>query len=113
MKKSLSFDDVLLEPKYSDIESRVQKKKIIFHNPLKKISFNRINVFVANKEEKKLYDKSLEGIIPKNQIIIGVHKIGAQRNFIEQYYKKNTLLIMIDDDIDGVFSLSHFMVQNK
>ena len=54
---------------------------------------------IINKEEKKLYDKSLEGIIPKNQIIIGVHKIGAQRNFIEQYYKKNTLLIMIDDDI--------------
>ena len=68
-----------------------------------KINFEKINVFVANKEEKKLYSESLKNLIPENQIIVGVHKIGLQRNFIENYYKENTKLIMIDDDIDGVY----------
>jgi len=63
------------------------------------IDKQRITIFVANKEEEEIYNKSLNG---KYKIVVGVPTIGKQRNFIEQYYSEGTKLMMFDDDIDAV-----------
>ena len=63
------------------------------------IDKHKITIFVANKEEEKIYNKSLNG---QYKIVVGVPTIGKQRNFIEQYYSEGTKLMMFDDDIDAV-----------
>lgn len=65
---------------------------------------SRITVFVADQDEYKLYLESLakDPYTNKCKIIVGVHTIGAQRNFIEKYYPEGTKLIMFDDDIEQV-----------
>ncbi len=64
------------------------------------IEKNKITIFVANEDEYKIYNKSLGS---DYKIVIGVHTIGKQRNFIEKYYKEGTKLVMFDDDLDGVY----------
>ena len=63
------------------------------------IDKKRIKIFVANKEEEKLYKESLKN---EYKIVVGVLTIGAQRNFIEKYYKEGTRLMMFDDDLEQV-----------
>ena len=63
------------------------------------IDRNKITIFVADKEEEKIYNESLDG---KYKIVVGVLTIGAQRNFIEKYYKEGTHLMMFDDDLEKV-----------
>ncbi len=63
------------------------------------IDKKRIKIFVANKEEEKLYRESLNN---EYKIVVGVLTIGAQRNFIEKYYKEGTRLMMFDDDLEQV-----------
>lgn len=62
---------------------------------------SRITIFVADQNELASYQKSLEDTPYKN-IVVGVHTIGAQRNFIEKYYPEGTKLIMFDDDVEEV-----------
>ena len=65
-----------------------------------KIPPSRITIFVADKEEKKLYEEA----IPKgtvNDIIVGVLGMDKIRNFIADYYPKGKHLVMMDDDIRG------------
>ena len=64
------------------------------------IDKNKITVFVANKDEEKIYKDSLGA---EYKIVIGVPTIGKQRNFIEKYYAEGTRLMMFDDDLDGIF----------
>lgn len=61
---------------------------------------DKITIFVADEEEYEIYKKSTE---KKYEIVIGVPTIGAQRNFIERYYREGTHLVMFDDDLDGIF----------
>ena len=63
------------------------------------IDKDKITVFVANKEEEKIYKDSLGD---EYEIVVGVPTIGKQRNFIEKYYAEGTNLMMFDDDIDAV-----------
>lgn len=62
----------------------------------------RVTVFVADAKEYELYLSALVGHKYGKNIVIGVPTIGAQRNFIEQYYPEGTRLMMFDDDIDQV-----------
>lgn len=65
---------------------------------------SRITVFVADVEEFKLYKESLstDEYAKHCPIVVGVHTIGAQRNFIEKYYPEGTKLVMFDDDVEEV-----------
>jgi hypothetical protein len=85
-------------PSYKRPETIKKKtlKIIDEHN----IDINRVTIFVADKEEEKEYINSLGS---KYKIVVGVPTIGEQRNFIEKYYPENTKLVMLDDDLDGVF----------
>ena len=64
------------------------------------IDNNKITIFVADENEKKIYKQSLKN---EYKIIVGVHTIGEQRNFIERYYQEGNKVMMFDDDLDGVY----------
>ena len=62
---------------------------------------SRITIFVADEDELVKYKESLKDT-PYGNIVVGVHTIGAQRNFIEKYYPEGTKLVMFDDDVEEV-----------
>jgi hypothetical protein len=65
-----------------------------------RIPASKITVFVADKEQEKLYKDTLkEGSYGK--IIVGIVGMGAIRNFISDYYPVGTQIVNIDDDIKG------------
>jgi len=55
-----------------------------------------ITIFVANPEEEELYKTATNN---KYKIVVGVLGIDKQRNFISNYYKKDEIIISMDDDI--------------
>lgn len=63
------------------------------------VSKNKIYLFVANKEQYKLYENN----VPKdlyNEIIIGKKGITNQRIFISQHFKQGQYVISMDDDVE-------------
>lgn len=94
-------DYVLAIPSYKR-EKTIQKKTLKLldeHN----ISPEKVVIFVANDEEKENYSKELQNHKYGKNIVVGVPTIGAQRNFIENYYPEGTKLMMFDDDLNGVY----------
>jgi len=76
------------------------KKKTLSLLKKYNIDNNKITIFVADEDEKKIYKQSLKN---EYKIIVGVHTIGEQRNFIERYYQEGNKVMMFDDDLDGVY----------
>ena len=65
-----------------------------------KIPPSKTTIFVADEEEKKLYEEA----IPKgavNDIVIGVLGMDKIRNFIADHCPKWKHIVMIDDDTSG------------
>jgi hypothetical protein len=63
------------------------------------ISSDKIYLFVANKEQYKLYESQ----VPKelyHKIIIGKKGIANQRNVISSYFKEGQYVISMDDDVE-------------
>ena len=58
----------------------------------------QVTIFVANEEELVKYEDALKGNYYSN-IVLGVPTIGAQRNFITNYYNDGDWVVMSDDDI--------------
>lgn len=85
-------------PSYKRAETIKNKTLKLLSNY--KIDNSLITIFVADKEEEKIYKDSLQG---DYKIVVGVPTIGKQRNFIEKYYEEGTKLMMFDDDLDGIF----------
>ena len=72
------------------------------------INPNKIYLFVADEDEKKIYLSN----IPRsnyNKIIVGVKGLRNQRNFIQQYFNNNENIVQFDDDISDIKQLT---VQN-
>jgi len=84
-------------PSYKRAETIKNKTLKLLSNY--KIDNSLITIFVADKEEEKIYKDSLQG---DYKIVVGVPTIGKQRNFIEKYYAEGTRLMMFDDDIEKV-----------
>lgn len=66
----------------------------------------KINIFVANNEEAKIYRET----IPKdmyNKIIVGVKGLLPQLRFIINYYPEGKHLVRFDDDIKEIFKKKH------
>lgn len=65
-----------------------------------RIPSNKITVFVANKEEEKIYKQFLD---PKTygKIVVAEKGLMNARNFISDYFPVGTLLVSMDDDIRG------------
>ena len=59
---------------------------------------NKIYIFVADKEQEKIY----RDILPKksyNKIVVGVPGIKNIRNFMPKYFKEGQYIFYMDDDI--------------
>ncbi len=91
-------DWIIVIPSYKR-EETVQKKTLatLAHY---KIPASRINIFVANNEQKDVYEKA----VPRgayNKLIVGVPGLAEVRNFIFDYYPAGTKIVMMDDDVTG------------
>lgn len=65
------------------------------------INSKKIYIFVANKDEYEKY----KFILPKDsyyKIIVGVLGITNQRKFMVKYFKENTNVVFMDDDIEKI-----------
>lgn len=63
------------------------------------VSSSRIYLFVANKEQERLYEEA----VPKqayNKIVVGKKGITNQRKFIAKYFKEGQYVISMDDDVE-------------
>lgn len=65
-----------------------------------RIPSNRINIFVANKEQEILYKQAIPST-DYNKIIVGVPGLAEVRNFISDYYPIGKRIVFMDDDISG------------
>lgn len=77
------------------------RSDVIEHQALKtladlKVPKSKINIFVANEEEREAYDTALRG---EYEIVVGIKGLGLQRQFINSYYPAETRIVSIDDDI--------------
>jgi hypothetical protein len=69
-----------------------------------KVSPDRIDIFVANEDERLIYE--LE--IPQSmygRIVVGIRGIREIRNFIQSYYNEGDYVLCMDDDIEEVYQV--------
>jgi hypothetical protein len=66
-----------------------------------KINFNKIYVYVANKEDYDIYKKTLD---PKlyNKLIIGKLGLVPQRQFIMEQWSQGKHIVFLDDDVESI-----------
>jgi len=72
---------------------------------------SKINIFVANKEEEKIYRET----IPRdmyNKIIVGVKGLLPQLRYIINYYPEGKHIVRFDDDIQSIFKKKHKVGEN-
>ncbi len=95
-KVSKHTDYVIAIPSYKRAETL--KEKTLNTLQHYKINPKKIDIFVANKEEEEIYKKTLDKG-SYNKIIVGVPKLGPQRNFMSDYYPVGKAIVHMDDDI--------------
>lgn len=93
---------VIAIPSYKRAETLKNKTLRILQE--QKIPKNKIFIFVADKDEYKIYKKTL----PKyyNKIVIGKVGMGAIRNFITDYFEEGRKIFNMDDDISDFIHLT-------
>lgn len=78
-----------------------------------KIDPRKIDIFVADKDQKKVYEDTL----PKgtySNIIVGKPGIKNIRNFMPNYYPQGKYIFYIDDDISHIFECKNETnIENK
>ena len=95
-------DYIIVIPSYNRVNI-IQSKTLSLlkrHN----IESNKINIFVANEEQKQLYISQIPRELYGN-IIVGVLGLKNQRNFIMDYYPVGMHIVQMDDDIDKIMEL--------
>ena len=98
VKTRKAADYVIAIPSYKRAETL--KDKTLATLARYHIEPSRIHIFVASDEEAAAYKAVLEpGTYGK--LIVGVLKIGPQRNFIMNYFPKGKPLVQIDDDVSA------------
>lgn len=63
---------------------------------------DRVYVFVANEEEKGIYEAELDKAGISVNLVVGIKGLCPQRVFIDAYFPKGTPLICIDDDLSDL-----------
>jgi len=97
-RRKISFPWEVAIPSYKRPEILRNKTLAVLKHY--KIPPSKITVFVADKEQEKLYKDTLkEGSYGK--IVVGIVGMSAIRNFISEYYPVGTQIVNIDDDIKG------------
>lgn len=96
-------DYVIVIPSYKRAETLRDKSLVLLAEY--GIEPERIYIFVANKDEEKVYKETLKpGTYGK--IVVGVPKIGPQRNFISNYFPVGKPMVQMDDDISSFIEFS-------
>jgi hypothetical protein len=97
-RKNKLHDFVVAIPSYKRADTLKEKTlPLLSHYGIEP---RRIHIFVANKDEEKVYKETLD---PKlyGKIIVGVKGIGPVRNFIYDYFPVGKPIVSMDDDIQG------------
>lgn len=90
-------DWVVVIPSYDRVD--ILRKKTLSVLKEHKIPKNKIYIFVADDEQKKLYDDAFSQDV--GHIIVGVKGLAEVRDFIFDYFPKEKAIISMDDDIRG------------
>lgn len=69
-----------------------------------KVPREKIHVFVANKQQEKLYREKLDPTT-YGKIVVGVKGIAQQRKFISQYFPECQYIVSVDDDLEDLLKL--------
>jgi hypothetical protein len=96
--KASSKDWVVAIPSYKRAEILKDKTLAVLHSY--KIEPSRIYIFVADEDEKKIYEETL----PKgqyNKIIVAKKGLDNARNIINGYFPVGQKIVEADDDIRG------------
>ena len=109
-RKGKTYDYVIAIPSYKRAETLRDKSLALLHKY--GIEKKRIYIFVANKDEEKIYKELLD---PKsyNKIVVGVPKIGPQRIFISNYFPVGKPLVQMDDDVSSFVEWSQSAKRNE
>ena len=91
------MDYIIVVPSYNRVE--IFKKKTLAFLQKHNISSDKINVFVANEEQKSVYNS------PDYTTIVGVLGLVPVRNYICNYYPVGQLIVSFDDDVDDLVEL--------
>lgn len=91
------MDYIIVVPSYNRVE--IFKKKTLAFLQKHNIGSDKINVFVANEEQKSVYNS------PDYTTIVGVLGLVPVRNYICNYYPAGQLIVSFDDDVDDLVEL--------
>ena len=81
--------------------AHVIEKKTISYLKKTDIDFNKVDIFLGNKNELDEYKNALKNYAV-NLYVSNTNHVNTQRNFIVRHYKEGTHVLGIDDDIDNV-----------
>lgn len=94
----MAGDWVVVIPSYNRVDTLKEKTLKLLKDH--KIPASKIYVFVANEEQKKLYEEGLDkGSV--GHIVVGVKGLPEVRNFIFDYFPKGKPIVSFDDDVRG------------
>jgi len=103
MSVKIRMDYVIAIPSYKRYTKLKEKTLNMLH--VEEYDPSMITIFVANEEEKALYEKEL---VPNTykEIVVGRLGLANQRNFIYDYFPLCQRILMIDDDIGTLIWLN-------
>jgi hypothetical protein len=93
--------------RYSILEQKTLNMLNKYHIPKKKIY-----VFVADLDEKKLYQDALNSEL-YGHLIVGKKGLKNQRNFITNYFPEGQEILQLDDDISELKILANKITNNS
>lgn len=94
-------------PSYNRYDT-IGNKTLLFLSNMNGVKRENITIFVADQQQYHLYKEYNPGY----NIVIGKKGIVNIRNFISNYYKKDTYVVSIDDDVECLLSLDNIETNN-
>jgi hypothetical protein len=89
---------VVVIPSYNRVDTLKDKTLRVLQEY--NIPKSKIYVFVANEEQKALYEEGVGKDV--GHIVVGIKGLAEVRNFIFSYFPKGQKLVCMDDDIRGL-----------
>lgn len=77
------------------------RKKTLAYLQRCAVQDNNIYIFVADEKERAIYQDEFPG--RNYNIVLGVHTLCAQRNFINKYFAEGEYVLNFDDDVEALF----------
>jgi len=98
------MDYIIAIPTYKRSQSISQKTLKVLRKH--RIHKEKIYLFVANKDEKKEYQRNVPSKYYGN-MIVGKLGLKNQRNFINKYFPEGQYIVEMDDDIDSILQIEN------